>query len=515
MYPTLMDPSDVDELERRRREIAELEALSSPYSAGFAPPMPAIERAELPPLQLDRGPDWTDALGVGLTAIGGIADVALNKGRGLGQIISAGGAYGAARAQGREQEMKQALDYEVKRGELSRQNAYQDYLLANMQQRGNQYAASNAHRERSADQRDQDLSIKKSREDRTQQNYEQENTPGSARQVALADWMVQQGFARDGELDGLTEEQIRAENSRIAQKFDLEHAPEKAAAVAEATEGSRIRVAEAMGRAGAQARHDVERESAANKRIGNAEIADPEIWGSQAQNSKAFNDANSIAQSRAVFKQAMDDMAQLQGTEGMQILPSGRKASYDTAQAAAIGSLTTLFQTGVINEQEYKRYRERIPASGLSAAGVVGKVTGENIVGDQIAGTRDELLKIFEKGLSQYGLRAPREGSADPGTGQQMPDASGMVGLPPGGFELSGGLGVTARPGVRNTPDFEGGAAGGRSADYQGPTKPPPKQRAAPSSSGGIRVKAPGGGTGVVTPEQWEKLKSQPGWERL
>lgn len=482
MTYSLLDPNDWEAWQRQQQDSEALGTLLPPDSGlGGPPPMAAYQappHAEMAPLQLDTGPDWSDALGVGTTALATLADLGLNHGRGTGQILAAGGQFGQARAEQRLRGTQDALAYEEKRAQLDKSNKYNDYLYANMAQRGQNQSTLAQQRGQNIDLRARDVGVKEANSARAAEN--QDPTPFIA-------WAKDRGY----DLSGLkTMSQARSAMGPLTKEWDLEHAGEKAqaartgtiqadlnaapdttavaagraAAVQTATQGGKLELVDETARAKAKAEQDV----AGDKQIGNADIADQNVW--KNVSTKGYNDANDIAMSRAVFKHAMDDMAAIRARSGTQVVPSGDKTAYDSAQSAASSSLSTLFKTGVISEPEYRRYVDRIPNSGMSVGSVWGAATNQDVVGDQISGTRDELLGIFDTGLKQYGLKA--KGTAQPSAADQPLPPDRITGPVSGGFDVPGNLGVAGTRRPQSVPDFPGSnGMAGTNPPYVGPTR--------------------------------------------
>lgn len=449
---------------------ASLQGLLEP-DAGYGPPAtfqpPA--HAEMAPLNIDTGPDWSDALGAGTIGLAALADLGLNHGRGTGQILASGANFGAARAQQRLQQTQDALSYEEKRAQLEKSNRYNDYLYASMAQRGQNQGLSAALRAESNQTAAQNAATKAHGESR--QTTNDDPTPFIA-------WAKEKGY----DLEGLQSmSAARAALGPLMKEWDLAHADDRARATAEGRIGAELDNADALGdaaatkaakveqatepgairkiEAGAIAKARADRSAAGEKSYANVDVVDPNVVSSL--NTKQVNDMNDLSQTKVQFEKAMNDMAEIQSRNGMQVMPSGDKAAYDTAQAAAIGSLTKLFATGVLAEPEYKRMKERIPSSGISAGGVMGTV------GDQISSTRDELSGVFDAALSQFGVRGKKQGQ------EQPPRLGGGVSQANGARPMSGG----------------------------GPT------------GDMVKVTSPSGNSNYVTAEQAEKLKIIPGWK--
>src|SRR3990172_2219944 len=119
-YSPYDDDEDLDAWITQQANDASLSGLLEPDSFG-SQPMPMYQappRTEMAPLNYDTGPDWSDALGAGTTALAALADLGLNKGKGTGQILAAGGQFGQARAEQRLRGTQDAIGYEQQRARM-------------------------------------------------------------------------------------------------------------------------------------------------------------------------------------------------------------------------------------------------------------------------------------------------------------------------------------------------------------------------------------------------------------
>jgi hypothetical protein len=516
------DDSDLEDWIRQQAESGALDDLASPSPMQPLAAYQAPQHAEMAPLKLDTGPDWSDALGAGTTALAALADLGLNHGHGTGQILAAGGQFGQARAEQRLKGTQDALSYEQKRAELERQNNYNDYLYASLGHRADTAATNDAHKVTSEGLRGREVAVKEAGSGRADAKVERDTNADSGYADEFRNMLYDSGAVPRGKYDGASYEQMKADQPAAGRMWEFQHAGDKAAAqttgrigaeldaepdttaaaarkaAAEqaATQGGKLELVDETARAKAKADQDI----AGDKQIGNADVADPNVW--KNVSTKGYNDANDIAMSRATFKKAMDDMATIRARAGTQVVPSGDKTAYDSAQSAASSSLSTLFKTGVISEPEYRRYVDRIPNSGMSMGSVWGAATGQDVVGDQIAGTRDELLGIFDTGLRQYGLKPKGAGKPSAAADSLPPDR--ITGPVTDSFDVPGNLGVTGRPGVRNTPDFPGGMRRAGPGATPGPA----------GNADGVMMQSPSGNAGPVPPDKVSAAIAA-GWKRL
>lgn len=463
---------DEDEEERRRRQLQELAAVQSRANAMQAPQAPQAMPETLRPqlsalLPRDDEMDyrWRNAeqaaldksgylgsqsYGVGEAvrdfaplAIGGTLDVLLNKGRGLGVLTGAAMEANATEAVRRQKQAQAAGDFALSardQRESTRNGpldaAYKQAQIENWQAQDERARLNIENRGRNTDLR------------AVMQQYKLDpNNPEAVSKARLIQELS------NVDMSGLSNAAQASLMSLLSGNQKLENAQPIAAASAQgridtelanepATTAAAARKAAAEASARTRATASAERADSSEEDIGNSEITDPKVWASASRNTTSVGNANKIAAAAAQFDQAMGDMSALQAKNGTMVMPSGDKSAYDAAQTAAIGGLTTLFQTGVINEQEYKRYIQRIPESGVSKGSVYGAITDKNVVGEQIAGTRGELLKIFDRGLGQYGRRykAP---SAQP---QNSP--SPAAGAGPENLGVTGGRRISDTPAI-------------------------------------------------------------------
>lgn len=386
-------------------------------------------------------------------AVGGALDVLINHGRGLksGAIIGAGMQANAQQQQNRDEEAKAAGSFaSTARNQRESQKsglidaAYKTAQIENWQNIDKRANANLALHGRQTDLREimQQYKLDPSNPEAVQKaRLIQELSGVDTSGMSNAAQQALQGLLSGNQRLQNAEPQAQAARQG-AINADIANAPSTTAVAAGKS------AAETRARVGAQA--GAERAEAGNEDIGNSTVVDPKVWASRSRDPTAVTTASKLATGAAQFDQAMSDMAALHKKNGTMVMPSGDQSTYKSAQSAAIGGLTTLFQTGVINEAEYKRYIERIPEPGISTGAAYGAVTNQDTVGDQIAGTHGEIMKIFDRGLGTYGRRyqAP---------GQQPSAASGRASYGPDADHPSN-LGTAPAPKI---PIGQGQARGG------------------------------------------------------
>lgn len=240
MTYSLLDPNDWEAWQRQQQDSEALGTLLPPDSGlGGPPPMAAYQpppHAEMAPLQLDTGPDWSDALGVGTTALASLADLALNHGRGTGQILAAGGQFGQARAEQRLRGTQDALAYEEKRAQLDKSNKYNDYLYANMAQRGQHQAVTTDQAGQRIDISRQNAGTKTTAEARQGAKVERDTNAQSDYADQFRNMLYDSGAVERGKYDGASYEQMKADQPAAGRMWEFQHAGDKA----QATRGGMI-----------------------------------------------------------------------------------------------------------------------------------------------------------------------------------------------------------------------------------------------------------------------------------
>jgi len=515
MYPSLLDDEDWRALDNQRLENDALGHLTEPLGAGL-PSMPAHNYGggvSMPPLELDSGPDWSDALGAGVTGLAAVADLVGNHGHGTGQILASGNAYAAARADQRVKQQQAAMDYEEKRAALARQNQYNDYLYASLAQRGNTANTAHADRTRSQDQRDVDLARKQATENRQTENQDPSE---------FIAWAADRGY----DLHGLqTMAQARAAMGPLTKQWDLEHAGEKAGAAESGRIAAQLDNAEALGDVAATKAGKVAAAELPYKTAGAEQGAAARVRGQQ-QGERDVGaglripglvpiDADTAAQSagddvtrRKIedfggnLSNARDAIAEMlairkqYGTE----LPGNAKTRFDMAKAAVSAAMSNIGATGTLSKDEREYYQSMIPNLSLGWTDAL-RPGGRDIKQEQLQGALTEFTQLGNGKLRAYGW------GLDDGTSSSAPAVSGAS------SDLPTNFGVTGAPGVRNMPDFPGGArrAGNGLQRARGNA---PMGGGTVNADGAVMMRTPSGNIGPVPPERIQDAIAA-GWRPL
>jgi hypothetical protein len=432
----------------------------------------------MPELNIDSGPDWSDALGAGTTALAALADLGFNKGRGTGNILAAGGQFAQARGEQRLAQTKEALNYEEKRAALDRSNRHDDYLYANMAQRGQQGAVKLDQAGQRIEIAGQNAGTKAKGEARQTRKEDRDTNPESDYRDAFADTLIKQGMATSAELKNLSYEQMKADYGAQARKFDLEHAGEKAGnaatgrinaenalagetgaakateygaqtpgavdrarQTAAATAPYKVDVAEDSAAARVRGQQAGERQVGGGIRVPGLVPTDPEVAAQNAGDPATLAKIQAIGGPLASARDALKEMIAIRKQYGTE-LPGNAKSRFDMAQVAINGAMTKIGETGVLSNEERNYYMSMIPSLTLGWTDAL-RPGGKDIKAEQLAGAAQEFGNLANGKLRAYGW------GLDSGAPQQ---AAPMPGAPPpqvgpGQFDVPGNLGVM---GTRN-----------------------------------------------------------------
>lgn len=435
------------------------------YGAGPSMPMPPPAayqpppHAEMAPLNIDTGPDWSDALGAGTTLLAGLADLGFNHGRGTGQILAAGGEFAKARADQRLRGTQDALGYEEKRAQLDKSNRYNDYLYASLGERTRKAGVTEA-------QGDERIGVSK-------QNAATK-AGANARANAQADpsqfieWAATKGYDLS-HLQGATMTQVRSAMGPLMKEWDLEHADEKAqatrggtiaadvaaapqtnavaadkaAGIAEATEGSRLRVAEGGAAARERGQQLGKEQAAGGLAIPGLVETDPNVASRSKADAPTLRKVQDVGGSLSAARDALVEMQTLRKQYGTE-LPGNAKSRFDLAQVAINGALTELGRTGVLSNEERKYYMSMVPNLSLGWTDAL-RPGGKDIKAEQLAGALQEFSSLANGKLRAYGYGLGNGGSQS--ARPAMPAAGAAAGAPPpqlgpGQFDVPGNLGM-------------------------------------------------------------------------
>ena len=514
---SLLDDPELDELDRMRRENEALGTLlptpdyiAAPSPAAFQPP----PHAEMAPLQIDNGPDWSDALGAGTTALAALADLGLNHGRGTGQILAAGGAFGQARADQRLRQTQDALAYEQKRAELEKSNRYNDYLYASLGQRAQNQQALQQSREGNLALRGRDVAVKEANSARADSKVARETNADSDYAQPMREWAEQRGLIQPGEWNGLSYEQMKAAKPEAARIWEFDHAGERAKATRGGALAADIENADAIGDvkasqagkiAAAQAPYKVQtaEDSAAARERGQQRGKEQAASGLTIPG-LIETDANAATRAKAdpvtlrkiqdsggalaTARDALAEMIQIRKQYGTE-LPGNAKSRFDLAQVAINGALTELGRTGVLSNEERNYYMLMVPNLSLGWTDAL-RPGGRDIKLEQLNGAQSEFTNLANGKLRAYGYGLDDGSHPPPAASPEVADATGWQ-------DTVAPLGGRS---VQSTPDFPGSnGRAGTNPPYTGPTQysgPPTGSRQHPFPKGGAA--APSGGDTVM-----------------
>lgn len=429
----------------------------------YEEPLPAPERPsaadQLRSMKDDDSP-WDAVTNYGIPAIAALLDTATNKGRGVGSILQSAGIQANQRAVGRRelaQDKLRYLDDDARRAQQQKMLDYNWASLANRQGQG--WERINLQGE--------GLDLRKKAQDFALNPDNEQAQRGAAKTQELT----------GVDVNGLNSRQQGQMAPVVGRIQGAALAPETAGRVKQTqidtelanhprTEAAAASQAGAVADSTTRAKSAAERDIGASTPVANGSIENRDVWG--ALNDSQRSQALKTLESRNVFEHALATMMEIQKRAGVQNLPSGDKATYDAAHGAAVSQLSTLYNTGVISAEEYKRMSDRLPQSGglkTSAAAAVGWATGQdNVVGDMLAGAGSETLKELDAKLSTFGLRgggqqapAPKPSAAQPpptarGATGPMPQPSYPDGTPAPGGE---NLGVMGTRNPNSVPSFQ------------------------------------------------------------
>lgn len=235
------EDQDLDQWMQQQAQDASLSGLLEPEQQPMAAQFPGMpggnvhmppQGSSMPDIHVDNGPDWTDALGAGTTALAAIADLAGNHGRGTGQILSAGNAFGQARAEQRLRGTQDMIGYEEKRAATEKSNRYNDYLMQNMVQRGNNQQRVAVQRDTSNATAARNATTKETAEGRQGAKVDRDTNADSEYADQFRNMLYDSGAVERGKYDGASYEQMKADQPTAGRMWEFQHAGDKAKATA-------------------------------------------------------------------------------------------------------------------------------------------------------------------------------------------------------------------------------------------------------------------------------------------
>lgn len=387
-------------------------------------------------------------------AVGTLASLLIDKGKSVPFVLGAGMEANQVEAARRQKESQAAGDFALSarhqrmaQGDPALDAAYKQAQIENWQQQ--RAIGWENLGQRDVRQQFQELKLRLERDPNDPQALAMAN---AIKEQTGVDVVGQLGAQNQGrlmpiagraqDLQNAAPKAFAGEKGRTA--AELEDEPETTAAAGrKAAEEARSRTIATTG---------AEREIQGGTPIANADVVDPGVYA--ALDAQGRTKANAAAQAYKVFEHSIATMSELASKHGVQNIPSGDKSRYDAAHGAALGQLTELYRTGVINDKEYERMAARLPRSGgikESATAAVGFATGnDNILVDQIKGAGNETLSELAGMMSQYGIAPPKA--------RPKNSVGGSAVAPTAGDSLP----VVGGRSIKSTPPLPAGATGVR-----------------------------------------------------
>lgn len=136
------------------------------------------------------------------------------------------------------------------------------------------------------------------------------------------------------------------------------------------------------------------------------------------------------------MQNGLNTMAHIREKNGPTALDRHVIGNYNAARTMVVSSLSTLAQTGVLNESEYKRYTSMLPDITPQGSDILTPVMGDQTL-ESIKGTRDALLSGIDAKLEiQGGVRLRPASSGPPNLGVTRGAGPKVTGKLPAGTKI-------------------------------------------------------------------------------
>ncbi len=145
---------------------------------------------------------------------------------------------------------------------------------------------------------------------------------------------------------------------------------------------------------------------AANVPIGGVRVLDQDAYTEAMRDPVVRRKMQDGAASYSVLMENLDRMEQLRQKYGVELFRGGAKGEYETAQTLAIGAITSLAASGVLNGTEFERYKKMLPSMDPEMEDLV---PGVDIKLNQLRGARRAI-----DGAVQANLRVLHAGFETP-----------------------------------------------------------------------------------------------------
>lgn len=199
---------------------------------------------------------------------------------------------------------------------------------------------------------------------------------------------------------------IAADKARGVAQATMQPKIDTAKGISDATQENKLELVREAGQirnANELAKKQAERADAAKHPIRGFIIEDDDSYGVAASDQVTRRNMELSAGAYRSLMESLDRMESLRAQHGAE-LPGEVQGEYETAKTTAIGAITVLGQTGVLNDGEYQRYSKMIPGIDPSLGDAL-LVFDKDIKGDQIRGVKRALRGTVDAKLYQWGAR--------------------------------------------------------------------------------------------------------------
>jgi len=391
-YSPYDDDEDLDAWITQQANDASLSGLLEPDSFG-AQSMPMYQappHTEMAPLNYDTGPDWSDALGAGTTALAALADLGLNKGKGTGQILAAGGQFGQARAEQRLRGTQDAIGYEQQRARMQ----YEQGLRSRNDEiaRGN-LAARNAE-------------IGEMRARRLGKGG-----AAGGESAARANYLESQAYknwnAVPETADPAEAEYRRAQTEKLRAETEVLKNPALAAAKPDSPDLAYRKGRDAERDEADRAKADAEAAELAELRtpLQGTKITNEGLWntasGDKVQRRKLAEGVNAY---QSAWR-ALERMKEIRSDSGTEITKSAASGEYKTLSNELLAAVGTAANAGVLQPSDITRFQEQVPELSPQWSDLMRLIPGHSDPTlDSLKGTGDALRGSARVKAGGYGF---------------------------------------------------------------------------------------------------------------
>ncbi|MBN1237424.1 MAG: hypothetical protein JXB36_02930 [Gammaproteobacteria bacterium] len=387
-----------------------------PFDAAAA----AMAAEEEPQAQSGGGMDWGPlGGGVGFAAL---ADLAINGGRGIPQVLALGAQAQQQRKANEYTQARQgrrdALEAEYKRAQIA--NMGTDAELTRGQQELTR--SGQGLRQKEIDQQNAELELRRQRAAAAEQGnvdpatgkpyprLSEDERRALDYQDRHADYAADNEF-RNKQLEQqatLSREGMASRESLAARRGKGGKGGGRAAAGGGGTGAPDDELT-----AGQVRKIEQDRKGALETPIPGTEVVDAPAWQASVQTPAARGQVATLARGYRQVMEGIDRMVALREQHGTEMRDGQAKTDYNLAQKAVIGGFTQIGNSGVLNAGEFKRYAEDIPSMGLHLNDLWRLVPGgEDPTLGQLRGLKSASEASIDAALGTYGVRRARNSPA-------------------------------------------------------------------------------------------------------